>query len=186
MHVNSPLTFRKFIPHGVQRAEKRPNSIEMFKTLAEKRRATSWTDTSLLKLFSFRFHGKKPCSLERQFLHIFTFKSSGTYMSVAADKVSLAQQVGTLRFSVSVITISIVYCFYNFWLESFYRPTKWWNKMKYCPIEYFRNRILYLLLKFSLSDRAVCMWNTWMLNDQSYLLSTSSKVSLEGTVVACV
>jgi hypothetical protein len=91
--IKFPLRFKEL--------KKRPDSIEMFKTLAEKRRATSWTDTSLLKLFSFKFHGKKPCSLERQFLHIFTFKSSGTYMSVAADSLTGAasQNTSVFRFS---------------------------------------------------------------------------------------
>jgi hypothetical protein len=92
-------------------------------------------------------------------------------MSVVAGEVSLAQHVATLRFSVSVITISIVCCFYNFWLGSFYRPAKWWDRMKYCPVEYLRNRILYLLLKFSLYTRVVYMWSTWIRNEPSYLVS---------------
>jgi hypothetical protein len=47
-------------------------------------------------------------------------KSSLTYTSAVADSVSLALQFRPVRFSVPIVTLSITFPFYNFWLGSFF------------------------------------------------------------------
>ena len=85
----------------------------------------------------------------------------------------------TTSVSVPIIAISIVFRFYNFWLGSFYRPTKWWNRMKFCLVEYLQKGILYLVLKFSLFALKCFVWgrNESLLSRP--LWSQSSKCSHE-------
>jgi hypothetical protein len=89
--------------------------LKSFKNLAEKKSVRPDGRTlPCLNVFSLRFHGKETCRFESQFLLTFMLKSSLTYMCAVADSVSLALQVGPLRFSVPIITISIVFRSYIF------------------------------------------------------------------------